>query len=76
MVIIGQLLMYQQIPIHYSCDAQAIHFEVRMSSNEPKLMLKCQPFCNSYYIYLYDTTLMACESWKVMLLNNMDIEKI
>jgi hypothetical protein len=61
MVIIEQLLMYQQLPIHYSCDAQAIHFGVQMNSNVPKLMSKCQLFCNSCYICLYDATLMACE---------------
>jgi hypothetical protein len=46
-----------------------------MNSNEPKLMLKRQLFCNSCYICLCGATLRACESWKLCLLNNMDIEK-
>ncbi len=46
-----------------------------MSSNEPKLMSKCQLFYNSYYICLCGAILMACESWKVVLINNKDIEK-
>ncbi len=52
-----------------------LFFQVRMSSNEPKLMSKCQLFYNSYYICLCDAILMACESWKVVLIDNMDIEK-
>jgi hypothetical protein len=66
MVIIDQLLIYQQIPIHYLCDAQVIHFGVQISSNEQKLMSKCQLLCNPCYNCLYNTILMACESWKVV----------
>jgi hypothetical protein len=40
-------------------------FWVQMSSNEPKLLSKCQFFCNSCYICLCVAILMACESWKV-----------
>jgi hypothetical protein len=39
-----------------------------MSSNEPKLMSKCQFFCNSCCICLCGATLMACVSWKVVLI--------
>jgi hypothetical protein len=46
-----------------------------MSSNELKLMSKHQFFYNSCYICLCGGTLMACESWKVVLIENMDIEK-
>jgi hypothetical protein len=49
--------------------------KVRMSSNAPKLMLKCQLSCNSYYICLRGATLMHVNHGKLWLLNNMDIEK-
>jgi hypothetical protein len=39
-----------------------------MSSNELKLMSKGQLFSNSCYICLRDATLIACESWKVVLI--------
>jgi hypothetical protein len=39
-----------------------------MSSNEQKMMSKHELFWNSYYIYLCDATLMACESWEVVLI--------
>jgi len=41
---------------------------VRINSNKPKLMSKCQLFYNFYYICLCSATLMACESWKVVLI--------
>jgi len=41
--------------------------KVKVSSNEPKLMSRHQLFCNSCYIRLCGATLMACESWKVVL---------
>jgi hypothetical protein len=41
-------------------------FWVGMNSNELKLMSKHQLFCNFCYICLCGATLMACESWKVM----------
>jgi hypothetical protein len=51
------------------------HVWVRMSSNEPKLMSKHQFFCNFCYICLCDATLMACESWKIVIIEYIDIEK-
>jgi hypothetical protein len=39
-----------------------------MSSDELKLMSKYQLFYNSCYICLYGATLMACESWKITLI--------
>ncbi len=39
-----------------------------MSSNKPKLMSKRQLFCNSCYICLCGVTWMACESWKVVVI--------
>jgi hypothetical protein len=44
------------------------YFGVRMSSNKAKLMLKHQLFCNSCYICLCGAILIACESWKVVLI--------
>ncbi len=41
---------------------------VWMSSKKPKLMSKRQLFYNSYYICLCGATSMACESWKVVLI--------
>jgi hypothetical protein len=46
-----------------------------MSSNEPKLMSKCQLFYNSCYICLYGAILMAWESWKVVLIEYYNINK-
>jgi hypothetical protein len=38
-------------------------------------MSKHQLFYNFYYICQCGAILMACESWKVVLINNKDIEK-
>ncbi len=40
-----------------------------------KIDVKTSTFCNSCYICLCDVVLMACASWELCLLNNMDIEK-
>jgi len=42
--------------------------KVWMSSNEPKLMSKRKFFYNSCYICLCGAILMACELWKIMLI--------
>jgi hypothetical protein len=48
------------------CDLSMWLFHgVKVSSNEP--MSRHQFFCNSCYIGLCGATLMACESWKVVL---------
>jgi hypothetical protein len=42
---------------------------------QAKIDVKSQKNYNSCYICLCGAILMACESWKVVLLNNMDIEE-
>jgi hypothetical protein len=56
------------------CDLVPIYFEIGADElKRVKVNVKTSIFL--CYICLCGATLMACESWKLCLLNNMDIEK-